>query len=64
VILLRPQRRWAEAGGAATAGERPAEGGALGFTGVARAAGTVAKLLFGVFLAIAVVLLVLGAVAV
>jgi uncharacterized membrane protein YtjA (UPF0391 family) len=38
--------------------------GALGFTGVARAAGTVAKFLFGVFLAIAVVLLVLGAVAV
>lgn len=38
--------------------------GALGFTGIARAAGTVAKVLFGVFLAVAVVLFVLGAVAI
>ena len=38
--------------------------GALGFTGLARAAGTVAKVLFGIFLAIALVLFVLGAVAV
>jgi uncharacterized membrane protein YtjA (UPF0391 family) len=34
--------------------------GALGFTGVARGAGTIAKILFGVFLAIFVVLLLLG----
>lgn len=38
--------------------------GALGLTGVARAAGTVAKVLFGVFLVVAVLLFVLGAVAV
>ena len=38
--------------------------GALGFTGIARAAGTVAKVLFGVFLAVAVVLFVLGAIAI
>ncbi|WP_137178049.1 DUF1328 domain-containing protein [Roseomonas sp. AR75] len=30
--------------------------GALGFTGVAAAAGTVAKILFGLFLAIAIIL--------
>jgi len=37
--------------------------GALGFTGVARGAGTIAKVLFGIFLVLAVlffVLLVLG----
>jgi uncharacterized membrane protein YtjA (UPF0391 family) len=34
--------------------------GALGFTGVARGAGTIAKILFGVFLAIFVVLLLLA----
>jgi uncharacterized membrane protein YtjA (UPF0391 family) len=34
--------------------------GALGFTGVARGAGTIAKVLFGVFLAIFVVLLLLA----
>jgi len=38
--------------------------GALGFTGIAAAAGTVAKLLFGIFLVIAIVLFILGAVAV
>ncbi|MCB4823575.1 DUF1328 domain-containing protein [Roseicella aerolata] len=38
--------------------------GALGFTGVAAAAGTLAKVLFGIFLVIALVLFVLGAVAV
>ncbi len=38
--------------------------GALGFTGVAAAAGTVAKLLFGIFLVIAIVLFILGAIAV
>jgi uncharacterized membrane protein YtjA (UPF0391 family) len=32
--------------------------GALGFTGVARGAGSVAKILFGVFLVIAVVLII------
>jgi uncharacterized membrane protein YtjA (UPF0391 family) len=34
--------------------------GALGFTGVARGAGTIAKVLFGVFLAIFVILLILA----
>jgi uncharacterized membrane protein YtjA (UPF0391 family) len=34
--------------------------GALGFTGVARGAGTIAKILFGIFLAIFVVLLLLA----
>ena len=34
--------------------------GALGFTGVARGAANVARILFGVFLAIFVVLLLLG----
>jgi uncharacterized membrane protein YtjA (UPF0391 family) len=34
--------------------------GALGFTGVAAAAGTVAKVLFGLFLAIAILLFVLS----
>jgi uncharacterized membrane protein YtjA (UPF0391 family) len=34
--------------------------GALGFSGVARGAATIAKILFGVFLAIFVVLLLLG----
>jgi uncharacterized membrane protein YtjA (UPF0391 family) len=34
--------------------------GALGFSGVARGAGNIAKILFGVFLAIFVVLLLLG----
>ena len=38
--------------------------GALGFTGVAAMAGTIAKVLFGIFLAIALVLFVLGAVAI
>ena len=38
--------------------------GALGLTGIAKAAGTVAKVLFGVFLAVAVVLFVLGAIAI
>jgi uncharacterized membrane protein YtjA (UPF0391 family) len=38
--------------------------GALGFTGVAAAAGTAAKILFGLFLAIAVVLFVLSLLAV
>jgi uncharacterized membrane protein YtjA (UPF0391 family) len=33
--------------------------GALGFTGVARTAATVAKLIFGVFLAIAVIIFLL-----
>ncbi len=35
--------------------------GALGFTGVARGAGSIAKLLFGLFLAIAVILIILFA---
>jgi uncharacterized membrane protein YtjA (UPF0391 family) len=34
--------------------------GALGFSGVAAAAGTVAKLLFGIFLVIAILLFVFG----
>jgi uncharacterized membrane protein YtjA (UPF0391 family) len=34
--------------------------GALGFTGIARGAATIAKILFGIFLAIFVVLLLLG----
>jgi uncharacterized membrane protein YtjA (UPF0391 family) len=34
--------------------------GALGFTGVARGAGTIAKVLFGIFLLIFLVLLVLA----
>lgn len=34
--------------------------GALGFTGVARGAATIAKILFGVFLAIFIVLLLLA----
>lgn len=34
--------------------------GALGFTGVARGAGSIAKILFGIFLAIFLVLLVLA----
>jgi uncharacterized membrane protein YtjA (UPF0391 family) len=34
--------------------------GALGFTGVARGAGRIAKILFGIFLAIFVVLVVLA----
>jgi uncharacterized membrane protein YtjA (UPF0391 family) len=34
--------------------------GALGFTGVARGAGTIAKILFGVFLAIFLVLLLMA----
>ncbi len=34
--------------------------GALGFTGVAAAASTVAKILFGLFLVIAILLFVLG----
>ena len=34
--------------------------GALGFTGVARGAGRIAKILFGIFLAIFLVLLVLA----
>jgi uncharacterized membrane protein YtjA (UPF0391 family) len=34
--------------------------GALGFTGVARGAATIAKILFGIFLAIFVVLLLLA----
>jgi uncharacterized membrane protein YtjA (UPF0391 family) len=38
--------------------------GALGFTGVAAAAGTVAKILFGLFLAIAIILFVLSLLAV
>jgi uncharacterized membrane protein YtjA (UPF0391 family) len=33
--------------------------GALGFTGVARGAGTIAKVLFGIFLVIAVILFIL-----
>ena len=33
--------------------------GALGFTGVARGAGTIAKILFGVFLVIAIILFIL-----
>jgi len=35
--------------------------GALGFTGVARGAGSIAKLLFGLFLVIAVILIILFA---
>jgi uncharacterized membrane protein YtjA (UPF0391 family) len=38
--------------------------GALGFSGVAAAAGTVAKVLFGLFLAVAILLFVLAALAV
>jgi uncharacterized membrane protein YtjA (UPF0391 family) len=34
--------------------------GALGFTGVARGAGTIAKILFGIFLAIFLVLLLMA----
>ena len=34
--------------------------GALGFTGVARGAGNIAKILFGIFLVVFIVLLVLG----
>ena len=34
--------------------------GALGFTGVARGAGSIAKILFGIFLAIFVILLILA----
>ncbi len=33
--------------------------GALGFTGIARGAGTIAKILFGIFLVIAVILFIL-----
>ncbi|MBI1297080.1 DUF1328 domain-containing protein [bacterium] len=33
--------------------------GALGFTGVARGAGTIAKVLFGIFLVVAVILFIL-----
>ena len=34
--------------------------GALGFTGVARGAGSIAKILFGIFLAIFLILLILA----
>jgi uncharacterized membrane protein YtjA (UPF0391 family) len=34
--------------------------GALGFTGVARGAGSIAKILFGIFLAIFIILLILA----
>lgn len=33
--------------------------GALGFTGIARGAGTIAKILFGIFLMIAIILFIL-----
>lgn len=33
--------------------------GAMGFTGVARGAGTIAKVLFGIFLVIAIILFIL-----